>query len=154
MSSYNSILGKFRAEMVREIKEQETMREFAIGDQKVANIAYEMIGRQLGREKPNPDMWTKHIKRSKIQEKFNRYAHNLNIEKVEKYDSKLHELDMEHMEIFRENPEKIAVVRKGDTTIRNEGAYLRFCKDKKESFDERAKIVKFVKMLIEVKSHN
>jgi len=158
MSDFKTIMSRFRDEMVVEIKEQESMREFAIADHKVANIAYEMIGRQLGKEKP--DNWmTKTIKRTKLQEKLYRYAHNLNIEKVEKYDRKLHELDMEHMEDFRENPEKYAVVMFDDTTgrvderVTNEGAYLRFCKDAKFQFEKRAKLVKFIKMLIEVKSH-
>ena len=151
MSQFKTIMSVFRAEIVKQINEQESLRERAVAHTKIADVAHEMIGRTT------PDEWITHtIKRSKMQEKLYRYAHNLDIEKVEKYDRKLHELDMEQMEHCRENPEKYLVLEedKGlDTQVkRNEGAYLSLCDEAKWQFEDRAKLIKFLKMLIEVKS--
>tara|TARA_R110000803_G_C11978953_1_gene320507 strand:+ start:1961 stop:2419 length:459 start_codon:yes stop_codon:yes gene_type:complete len=148
MSQFKTIMSVFRAEMVKEIKEQESLRERAVAHTKIADVAHEMIGQTT------PDEWmTNTIKRSKMQEKLYRYAHNLDIEKVEKYDRKLHELDMEQMEHCRENPEKYMVFQEETKeTVRNEGAYLSLCDEAKWQFEDRAKLIKFLKMLIEVKS--
>lgn len=146
MSAYNAILGKFRDEMVKQIKEQQQVRERAKDHQRMLQIISKAAGRS-----GDGEWMTETFKRTDWQERLYRYAHNLNIEKVEKWDRKLNELYMVQMEDCRENPEKYVWVEDKGKTKTNENAYLSVCDEAKYHYEDRAKIIKLVRMLIAVK---
>lgn len=144
MSERDQIIKKmFRAEMVRQIKEEESLRKRANAHRLIVTTMCKIAGGK------KPEQWmTRTIKRSKMQEKLCRYAHNLNIEKVEKYDKILHEFDMEQMDDCRENPGNFIVFEEHTKrTKTNEGGYLSVCDEAKYQFEERAKIIKLVKKI-------
>ena len=133
----------FRDHMKVKIKEQQEYRERIALMGKMHNIVGSCIG------KPPREHFTHAVKGSEMLERLCRYAHNLNIEKVEKYATKLTEHDAEQMDKIGQDTDKYSIWFDDiQETKTEESAYLHLCDSLKCQYDERQQIVALVKKIL------
>jgi len=147
MSERLNIIKKiFRDEMRAKIKIQEDFRKKMNAVSFANRTAEIMTGNSLHKTQQSVEHA---IKGSKIREKFYRYAHNYNIEKVEKYATKINEFDLKEMDDYSENTDTNSLFFT-DTYERKTGeqSYIDLCNSNKCDYEERTKIIGIIKKIV------